>query len=100
MATATGRLVLSVDKGRVRFIPGDLLGLITADFLGARHAAVPVSVNDAVDTFCAQRGITLVKTRIGSPYVVAAMTEVGWKAMRIPHPDSPFGSRWRDDRPA
>jgi phosphomannomutase len=72
-------LVLAVDNGRVRFIPGDLVGLVTADFLGVRHAAVPVSVNDAVDTHCAARGITLVKTRIGSPYLVSAMVEAGWE---------------------
>lgn len=73
-------LVLGVDDGRVRFFGGDLLGLVVADFVGARQVAVPISANDAVDRFGAARGMTVTKTRIGSPYVVAAMREVGWEA--------------------
>ena len=78
-----------------QFQRGDLLGLVTALHLGARAAAVPVSTNDAVDLHLAalaQAGgprIALVKTRIGSPWVIAAMQEahargqgpvVGWEA--------------------
>ncbi len=73
-------LVLGVEGGRVRFFPGDLLGLVVAEYLEVRHVAVPVSANDAVDRWCAARGIELVKTRIGSPYVITAMREVGWEA--------------------
>jgi mannose-6-phosphate isomerase len=73
-------LLFIVENGRVRFVPGDLLGVLAAGFLGARHAAVPVNVNDAVDEYCRTRGIALVKTRIGSPHVIAAMTEVAWEA--------------------
>ncbi len=73
-------LVLGVEEGKVRFYPGDILGIIAADFLAARHVAVPVSVNDAVDMHMASRGVTVVKTRIGSPYVIEAMREVGWEA--------------------
>ena len=73
-------LVLGVDEGRVRFYPGDILGIVTADFVGAREIAVPISVNDAVDIHFASRGIKLVKTRIGSPYVIDGMKEVGWEA--------------------
>jgi phosphomannomutase len=73
-------LVLGVDAGRVCFYPGDILGIVTADYVGAREIAVPISVNDAVDTYFASRGIKPAKTRIGSPYVIAAMTQVGWEA--------------------
>jgi phosphomannomutase len=73
-------LVLGVENGRVRFFPGDLLGLVTAEFLGVRHAAVPISVNDAVDIRMKERGAAVQKTRIGSPYVIAAMKEAGWEA--------------------
>jgi mannose-6-phosphate isomerase class I len=73
-------LLLAVEDGRIRFIPGDLLGLLAAGYLGARHVAVPVSVNDAVDAMCPANGIALVKTRIGSPHVIAAMREVGWES--------------------
>jgi phosphomannomutase len=75
---------------RVRFLPGDLLGIITAEYLGANAAAVPVSANDAVEQRMHERNILLRKTKIGSPYVVAALDElrlagkwgrvVGWEA--------------------
>jgi phosphomannomutase len=75
---------------RLRFLPGDLLGIITAEYLGANAAVVPVSANDAVERKMEQRGILLRKTKIGSPYVVAALDEirlagkwarvVGWEA--------------------
>ena len=72
-------LVLAVDAGRIHFIPGDLLGILAARFLGIRHVAVPISCNDAVDEFCSAHGIELVKTRIGSPHVIAALREAGWE---------------------
>ncbi len=72
-------LFLAVDAGRVSFIPGDLLGILAARFLGVRHVAVPISCNDAVDEFCRVGGIQLVKTRIGSPHVIAALREAGWE---------------------
>jgi phosphomannomutase len=75
---------------RVRFLPGDLLGIITAEYLAADAAAVPVSANDAVERRMHERGVLLHKTKIGSPYVVAALNEirltgkrarvVGWEA--------------------
>ncbi len=72
-------LFLPVEAGRLRFVPGDLLGLLAARFLGVRQVAVPVSCNDAVDEFCRAGGIELVKTRIGSPHVIAALREAGWE---------------------
>jgi phosphomannomutase len=76
--------------GRVRFLPGDLLGIVTAEYLRADAAAVPVSANDAVEQRLRERGVLLIKTKIGSPYVVAALDEirqatecervVGWEA--------------------
>jgi mannose-6-phosphate isomerase class I len=72
-------LFLAVESGRLRFVPGDLLGLLAAGYLGVRHVAVPISCNDAVDEFCRAGGITLAKTRIGSPHVIAALREAGWE---------------------
>jgi phosphomannomutase len=60
-------------EGGVRFFPGDLLGILVADYLGADAVVVPVSVSDAVDLWFDARGIRLVKTRIGSPYVIEGM---------------------------
>lgn len=73
-------LVLGVENGRVSFYPGDILGIVTAEYIGARDIAVPISVNDAVDAHFASRGVMPVKTRIGSPYVIDAMKQVGWEA--------------------
>ena len=50
---------------------GDTLGLVTAAALGADFVAVPVSANTAVER-CG-RFARVVRTRIGSPYVIAAM---------------------------
>jgi len=74
----------------VRFLPGDLLGIVVAEQLGADAVAVPISANDAVERRMKERGVLLRKTRIGSPYVVAAIDDlrregthariVGWEA--------------------
>ncbi|MGE5816645.1 MAG: phosphomannomutase [Deltaproteobacteria bacterium] len=75
---------------RVRFLPGDLLGIVVAEYLRADAAAVPVSTNDAVERSMRERGVSLEKTKIGSPYVVSALDMlrragihsriVGWEA--------------------
>jgi phosphomannomutase len=62
---------------RVRFLPGDLLGIVVAEYLGADAAAVPISANDAVERRMQERGVLLEKTKIGSPYVVAAIDQLG-----------------------
>jgi phosphomannomutase len=76
--------------GRVRFLPGDRLGIVVAEYLRADAVAVPISANDAVERRMSERGVLLEKTKIGSPYVIAAMEEiarsgaheriVGWEA--------------------
>ena len=81
-------LILGLDNGAVRFFNGDLLGMITAEYLGADSVVVPISCNDAID-----RGVLApvveAKTRIGSPFVIAGMQEgvgrgrkvvCGWEA--------------------
>ena len=73
-------LLLVIEAGRVRFVPGDLLGLLAADFLGARDLTVPVSVSDALELFFRRRPVVLRRTRIGSPYVIAEMRQVGWES--------------------
>lgn len=50
-------------------IPGDILGQITAQALGASHVATPVSSNSGAE----HRFEAVIRTRIGSPYVVEAM---------------------------
>ncbi|MBV2359528.1 phosphomannomutase [Thalassococcus sp. CAU 1522] len=52
-------------------IPGDVLGALTAQALGARIVVTPVSSNTMVQAMGFDRVVT---TRIGSPYVIAGMT--------------------------
>jgi phosphomannomutase len=40
-------LLLAVNNGKVKFYPGDLLGMVTAEYLGADAVVVPISCNDA-----------------------------------------------------
>lgn len=82
-------LVLGVtSEGGVQFFPGDLVGMITAEYLGADAVVVPISCNDAIDR-SALRDRLEPKTRIGSPYVIAGMEQArargrqvvcGWEA--------------------
>jgi mannose-6-phosphate isomerase class I len=73
-------LVLAVERGRVRFIPGDLLGILAANFLNARAVTVPVNASDAVELFFRPRRIEVRRTRVGSPYLIAVLRQVGWEA--------------------
>jgi phosphomannomutase len=60
---------------RLRFFPGDLVGIVVADYLGADSVTVPISANPAVQEHFQAKGIVTRKTRIGSPYVIEAMRE-------------------------
>ncbi|WP_275355137.1 phosphomannomutase [Methylophilus sp. YYY-1] len=53
------------------WLRGDIVGLLTAQWLNIRHLAVPVSCNSAIEVsrFFDQ----VIRTRIGSPYVIAGM---------------------------
>ncbi|MBB4103824.1 phosphomannomutase [Allorhizobium borbori] len=51
---------------------GDLIGLITARFLGADIVSTPVTSNSGIE---ANGVFTVVRTRVGSPYVIAGMME-------------------------
>jgi phosphomannomutase len=70
-------LVLGVDADKnTRFFPGDLLGMLVADALSADGIAVPVSATDAIEKYFAERELVILRTRIGSPWVIAAMSEL------------------------
>ena len=55
------------------FHPGDVLGVLVAEWLRADFAAFPVTTSDAVETSLNGAGVTWRHTRIGSPYVLSAM---------------------------
>lgn len=74
-------LLVSMSHGRARFHPGDLLGLLVAQELGADAVVVPVSANDAIDRSALASALEP-KTRIGSPYVIAGMQHAAAKGKR------------------
>ncbi|MDJ0820383.1 MAG: phosphomannomutase [Paracoccaceae bacterium] len=53
-----------------QIVPGDVLGALTAQALGAKVVCTPVSSNTNVDLM---EGFAITRTRIGSPFVIAAM---------------------------
>ena len=66
------RPLISDERGH--WLRGDIVGLLTARSLKIKHLAVPVSCNTAIEVsgFFNQ----VVRTRIGSPYVIAGMEEM------------------------
>jgi phosphomannomutase len=57
------------------WLRGDIVGLICARYLQANKVVVPVSCNTAIE-LCGAFG-QVARTRIGSPYVIAGMQEIG-----------------------
>ncbi len=65
------RPLISDENGN--WLRGDIVGLICARYLGAKHVAVPVSCNTAIELCGAFEAVA--RTRIGSPYVIEGMKE-------------------------
>ncbi|MCK5450532.1 MAG: hypothetical protein KAI70_02055, partial [Candidatus Omnitrophica bacterium] len=65
------RPLLADENGE--FLSGDKLGALTAMFLDPSFVAIPISANDAIVQTLQNKGVTVKQTRIGSPYVIAAM---------------------------
>jgi phosphomannomutase len=61
------------EKGK--FHRGDVLGIVVAEYLKAGFVAIPISSNDAVQMQLETDKTPFKFTRIGSPYVIAAMNE-------------------------
>lgn len=66
------RPLIADEKGQ--WLRGDIVGLLCAKALGIQSLAVPVSCNTAIE----QTGIfsKVVRTKIGSPYVIAAFADL------------------------
>lgn len=64
-----------------RFLRGDLVGALTAAFLGADAIVTPVTSNSALE----RPGLfeRVVRTRVGSPYVIAGMAEATAQGARL-----------------
>lgn len=56
------------------WLRGDIVGLLCAKFLGADTVVTPVSCNSAIEASGWFRQV--IRTRIGSPYVIAGMEQV------------------------
>ncbi len=63
------RPLVSDEHGQ--WLRGDVAGVLCAHYLGAKHVATPVSCNSAVEKSGWFNQVD--RTRIGSPYVIAAM---------------------------
>lgn len=64
--------------GQGRIVPGDILGQITAQVLGAETVVTPVSSNSGV----MQKGFArVIRTKIGSPFVIEAMEQAGGRVV-------------------
>ena len=62
-----------ISDARGAFLRGDLIGAITAKFLGADAIVTPVTSNSALETSGAFAKV--LRTRVGSPYVIEGMAE-------------------------
>ena len=69
------RPLLTDESGAV--IVGDILGQITGAALGAETAVTPVSSNTGAERLFAR----VLRTRIGSPFVIAGMKEAGGRVV-------------------
>ncbi|MHC5230950.1 phosphomannomutase [Brucella sp. LJL56] len=63
------RPLIADEKGH--FIRGDLVGAITATWLGVKTIVTPVTSNSALETHFDR----VVRTRVGSPYVIEGMAQ-------------------------
>lgn len=64
-----------------RFLRGDLVGALTARFLGADTIVTPVTSNSALERLGLFEKV--VRTRVGSPYVIAGMEQAKADGARI-----------------
>jgi len=62
------------------FLRGDLVGAITAKYLGADVIVTPVTSNSALETSGAFEQV--IRTRVGSPYVIEGMAEAARSGAR------------------
>lgn len=73
------RPLLGNEQGE--WLRGDIVGLLCARYLGIDALAVPVSCNTAIDASGVFQRVE--RTRIGSPYVIAAMQELAADGKRV-----------------
>jgi phosphomannomutase len=67
------RPLISDENGQ--WLRGDVLGVLCVNYLGATHVAAPINVNSMLEA-SSKRELICTRTRIGSPYVIAAMKDL------------------------
>jgi phosphomannomutase len=74
------RPLISDEKGH--WLRGDILGVLCANYLNATHVAAPVNVNTVLELEGKKQtpARTSLRTRIGSPYVIAGMEQLEQEA--------------------
>jgi phosphomannomutase len=70
------RPLIANEKGE--WLRGDILGVLCADYLVATHVAAPVNVNTVLELRSELQNLErkTLRTKIGSPYVIAGMEEL------------------------
>ncbi|WP_254682282.1 phosphomannomutase [Marinomonas sp. FW-1] len=70
------RPLIANEKGE--WLRGDIVGVLCADYLKASHVAAPVNVNTVLELQGEKQNPprVVLRTRIGSPYVIAGMEEL------------------------
>ncbi|OGW76008.1 MAG: hypothetical protein A2Z72_07690, partial [Omnitrophica bacterium RBG_13_46_9] len=71
------RPVFADENGEILY--GDKLGVLTSLYLGLDFVACPVSANARAVQLMVDRGIKVVLTNVGSPFVIEAMHKEGFK---------------------
>jgi phosphomannomutase len=66
------RPLISDENGQ--WLRGDVLGVLCVNYVGATHVAAPTNVNSMLEASSGQ--LMCSRTRIGSPYVIAAMQDL------------------------
>jgi phosphomannomutase len=67
------RPLISDERGQ--WLRGDVLGVLCVNYLSATHVAAPINVNSMLEA-SSKRELICTRTRIGSPYVIAAMQDL------------------------
>jgi phosphomannomutase len=67
------RPLISDENGQ--WLRGDVLGVLCVKYLGATHVAAPINVNSMLEV-SSDSQLICSRTRIGSPYVIAAMQDL------------------------
>lgn len=90
-ADGDGDRPLLMDR-RGEFVRGDVLGLLAAQCLGADSVVTPVTSNSAIERTAFFRNV--VRTRVGSPYVVEAMKGAGGAVVGFEANGGTFVGEW------